>query len=255
MQALMDMIPLFGDVFDRRAAAAPDAVAVEYQGRQLTYGQLAARSASLAAGLVRRGVRRDSLVGVAVGPSLDLPAAILGVLRAGGAWLPLDPSYPADRLRYMIDDSAVRLVLATSGTADRVAVRGVEVIDLDGPADDGPEPPEADRPAAPRVHPASLAYVIYTSGSTGRPKGVALTQRGLANLALAQRLPFEAGPGDRVLQFAPTSFDASVFETVMALYAGATLVLAPRDEIAPGPPLADFLRDQRITHVTLPPSV
>src|SRR5262249_28245259 len=112
-----------------------------------------------------------------------------------------------------------------------------------------------DLPGEPRGRAGDLAYVIYTSGSTGRPKGVALTQGGLANLALAQVAAFALTGDDRVVQFAPISFDASVFEIVMALYSGATLVLAPREDMPPGPGLADFLRDQRITCVTLPPSV
>ncbi|OKK08052.1 non-ribosomal peptide synthetase [Streptomyces sp. CB03234] len=245
--------PLFGEIFDRNVAATPEAIAVEFQDQRLSYRELDDGSARLAAELVRRGVGPDSVVGIAASPSLHLPSAVLGILRAGAAWLPLDPAYPADRLRYMIADSGLTLLVADPQTARDPVYEGLETIspDVDGAA---PAKPLAGEPR-PSPAPGHLAYVIYTSGSTGRPKGVALTHRGLANLARAQSETFGVGPDGRVLQFAPTSFDASVFEMTMALSAGATLVLAPREDIAPGPGLADFLRDHRITHVTLPPSV
>ncbi|MFF3459222.1 amino acid adenylation domain-containing protein [Streptomyces sp. NPDC002730] len=245
--------PLFSEIFDQNVAATPEAIAVEFGDQRLSYRELDDRSARLAAELIRRGVGRDSVVGIAASPSLHLPPAVLGILRAGAAWLPLDPAYPADRLRYMIADSGLSLLVADPDTARDPAYDGLEIISPDaGPA--VPTTPAAGEPW-PLPTPGQLAYVIYTSGSTGRPKGVALTHRGLANLARAQIDTFGVEPDGRVLQFAPTSFDASVFEMTMALYAGATLVLAPRDDIAPGPGLADFLRDRRITHLTLPPSV
>jgi amino acid adenylation domain-containing protein len=248
----MDITPLFGDVFQHRAASAADAIAVEFRDQRLSYRELAAQSARLAAGLTRRGVGRDSIVGVAARPSLELPVAILGILRAGAAWLPLDPAYPAERLRYMVTDSAVTLLLADSRSAAHLGSEDIEVLD---PGRVASEIAGDDLASGPQMRAGELAYVIYTSGSTGPPKGVALTHGGLANLALAQVATFGVAAGDRVAQFAPISFDASVFEMVMALYAGATLVLAPREDMPPGPGLADFLRDRRITHVTLPPSV
>jgi amino acid adenylation domain-containing protein len=248
----MDITPLFGHVFQDRVASAPDAIAVEFRDQRLRYRELASRSARLAAELIRRGVGRGSVIGVAASPSLELPTAILGTLRAGGAWLPLEPAYPADRLRYMAADSGVTLLVADPESAAHLATDDMDVLDPSRFADDGPL---GDPGAGPGVLADDLAYVIYTSGSTGLPKGVTLTHGGLANMALAQVTTFGVASADRVLQFAPISFDASVFEMVMALYAGATLVLAPREDIPPGPGLADFLRDRHISHVTLPPSV
>lgn len=238
--------------FAHQAHQTPDAPAVEFEGRSLTYAELAARAHRCAGTLTARGVGVGTIVGVAARPGLDLVVSILAVIKSGAAWLPLDPAYPTERLRYMVEDSGVGLVLAEPGDAAAFDDL-VEVLapDRDPLAASGPR-----RPAEyPDPGPSDLAYVIYTSGSTGRPKGVMLTRAGLANLVAAQLDIFGAGPGARVLQFAPTSFDASVFEVAMALCAGATLVMAARADIGPGPGLADFLRDHRITHVTLPPSV
>jgi amino acid adenylation domain-containing protein len=243
---MTDTTPLFHEVFLRHVTATPHAPAVEFGASTLSYQDLADRAGALAAELRRRGVGPDTVVGVAARPSLEFAVAVLGIMAAGGAWLPLDPAYPTDRLSYMVADSGIALLVA-GPDALIAGADGIEVI--------APNQPSVAEAPTPDVSADNLAYVIYTSGSTGRPKGVGLTHGGLANLARAQVDAFGAGPGDRVLQFAPTSFDASVFEMTMALYVGATLVLAPRDDIAPGPGLTDFLRARRITNVTLPPSV
>jgi amino acid adenylation domain-containing protein len=261
------MSALFHDIFARHVSANPDAVAVEFEDQQLTYRQLAGMSARLAADLGRRGVAPDTVVGIAATPSLELPVAIMAVMLAGGAWLPLDLAYPAERVHHMVADSGITLLVSPALAAGRFVTDDVKVVQVElataGQVDaelassgsaSGPHLSAAEQ-VAPRVEAANLAYVIYTSGSTGRPKGVALTHGGLANLAAAQAAAFGIGPGARVLQFAPSSFDASVFEIVMAFHAGATLVLAPRDDLAPGPGLTDFLAARHITHVTLPPSV
>ncbi|MFI7602132.1 amino acid adenylation domain-containing protein [Actinoplanes sp. NPDC049681] len=237
--------PLFADIFARQVALTPHTVAVEFRTRTLTYRELDDAAARLATALRERGAGPGTLVGISGSPSHYLPVAVLGVLRAGAAWLPLDPGYPAERLQYMIADSGIRLLVADPVSA-AVLGHGLDVV--------GPDVSTAPSAAVP-VGPHDAAYVIYTSGSTGRPKGVTLTHGGLANLVAAQQAAFDVGPGDRVLQFAPSSFDASVFETVMALATGATLVLASRDALAPGPGLTDLLRRDGITHLTVPPSV
>ncbi|PXX58084.1 amino acid adenylation domain-containing protein/thioester reductase-like protein [Nocardia tenerifensis] len=239
----------FHDAFVRRAATAADLVAVESGDRHLTYRELEVRSARLASHLRALGVGAETLLGVAVDRSPELIVAILAIWRAGAAWVPLDPSYPRPRLEYMLTASKIELVVADEigaaaigNTVRRVAPEAEGDID------------RIEKPSR-TIAPDDLAYAIFTSGSTGRPKGVALAHRGLANLASAQAAAFGVGPGKRVLQFAPTSFDAAVSEVVMALQAGATLVMAPRPALAPGPGLAELLRSARITHVTLPPSV
>jgi amino acid adenylation domain-containing protein len=238
--------PRLPEAFLHRAATTPDAVAVEFEGRQVSYRELAAWSGDLAVRLRGLGVGPDVLVGVALDRSVELVAAILGILRAGGAWVPLDPSYPAERLSYMLADSGVALLVTDSD--DRLPGAGVRRIDPAARAGN-------DGDIAVELGDHNLAYMIYTSGSTGRPKGVLLTHGGLAAMAAAQRRAFAVEPDARILQFAPASFDASVFELTMALCAGATLVLAPRPAIAPGVDLWNTLHRNRITHVTLPPSV
>ena len=241
------------------AAETPDAVAVGRGGTAWTYAELWRRAGRLARRLRALGVGPDVLVGLSAGRDPELVLGVVATLRAGGAWLPLDPAYPADRLRYMVEDARPRVLLTGSALAARegagsvaelAAAVGAEVVLLDG-TEDGEDGGFAG-PATPE--PESLAYVIYTSGSTGRPKGVALSHRGLVNLCAAQAESFAPGPGDRVVQFAPASFDASVFELAMALGAGAEIRLADADDLLPGEPLHRLLGDLRITNATMPPS-
>ena len=181
---------------------------------------------------------------------------ILGILKAGAAYLPLDPTYPADRLAFMLEDSAIRVLLTQAGVLPRLpltAGSAIRTLCLDADWPEIAALPDTD-PAVP-VTAAGLAYCIYTSGSTGRPKGALLAHRGLCNLADEQARQFGMRPGKRVLQFSAFSFDASVWETVMALRSGATLVLAPQETLSSGPDLLKLLRSASITTVTLPPSL
>ncbi|MFG1678319.1 amino acid adenylation domain-containing protein [Micromonospora sp. NPDC049282] len=224
-----------------------DAVALRHGGTALTYGEVHELAGRLATRLNHLGVGPDTVVGLLLPREPDLIVAMLAVLKAGGAFLPLDPAYPAERIRYMLDDAAPVLVLTDAAHAGGVpsATVRVEVVDHDACRT---------LPAGPPAHPVdgeSLAYVIYTSGSTGRPKGVGVPHRALLNLRHAQNQHLDVRPGDQVLQFASPSFDASVWELTMSLSNGATLVLPPPDA-DPGD-----LRAQAdvVTHMTLPPSL
>ncbi len=237
----------FPELFDLRVTTSPDAVAVEYGSTSLTYRELDERAEQVARGLLAAGVRAESIVAIALRRSVDWVTALLGVFRAGAAYLPLDTAHPAERLAYMIDRSGCTLVLADKSAHPElpdVAVPTLGLDELDG---------NAPMPAFPR--PAQSAYVIYTSGSTGRPKGVAVTHGGLADLAATHADRLGVAQGSRVLQFASPGFDASVWELCMALLSGATLVLADDADLGPGRPLAETLTTRRITHVTLPPPV
>ncbi|WP_431041065.1 non-ribosomal peptide synthase/polyketide synthase [Streptomyces sp. P1-3] len=248
----------FSELFDRQVAASPDAVAVVFGTEQLTYRELDAWANRLARLLVRRGVGRESIVGVALRRSPRFWAAALAVLKAGGAYLPLDPEYPEERLAFMVADSGTGLVLADTATAGRLPRLSVPVLCLDeGELDtalaaaDASPLTEADRP---RPTAANSAYVIYTSGSTGRPKGVTVTHTGLAALRATHRERFDVTPDARILHFASPSFDAAVWEALMALTNGATLVVPEQARLV-GDDLARLLAESRVTHATLPPAV
>ncbi|MFJ7589631.1 amino acid adenylation domain-containing protein [Streptomyces sp. NPDC097617] len=247
-------------MFEKQVVAAPEAVALVCGDTSLTYRELDARANRLARVLVGHGVGPESVVGVAVQRSTELWVAVLAVLKAGGAYLPMDAAYPADRLRYMVEDSGARLVLADATTGAELPVLPAPVLLLDAP---GTTASVSGQPAgaltdAERIRPlrvAQTAYVIYTSGSTGRPKGVAVTHNGLAPLLATHVERLKVTAASRVLQFASPSFDASVWEMCMGLLSGATFVLAGKEALAPGAPLAETVARHGVTHVTLPPPV
>jgi len=240
--------------FAEQAARTPENVALVYEGAATTYAELDARANRLAHHLVARGVGLESRVGLVADRTPGVIAGALAIMKAGGAYVPIDPAYPAERLRYVLEDAGVRVVVAPlAASAAGLPSHGVEVIALDAEAEAiasrSPEDPGVD------VGPDNLAYVIYTSGSTGRPKGVLVPHRGVPNLVASQVRRFGVTERSRVLQFASFSFDAAVSESFTALTTGAVLVLAPREALIPGQPLIELLRGERITKATLPPSV
>ncbi|MER8041682.1 amino acid adenylation domain-containing protein [Streptomyces sp. NPDC094032] len=243
------------DLFEERAASAPDAVAVVFGADAVPYAELDARANRLAHVLAARGAGPETVVASALDRSVELVVAVLAVLKTGAAHLPVDPRYPERRIAHILGDAAPALLLADSGTVlpAGTAVPRIDVDDIPDTADtaDMSGPPGGAR----RDEDGLAAYVIYTSGSTGVPKGVVVTRAGLANLAAHQRDTLGVGAGSRVLQFASPGFDAFFWELAMALSAGAALVLAPALSLLPGPGLRRLVDEQRITHATLPPSV
>ncbi|PRY22030.1 non-ribosomal peptide synthetase [Pseudosporangium ferrugineum] len=227
----------------------PGDPALVFEGRTVTYRRLSGRAAALAR-LLRDsyGVTADTVVGVLLDRGADLPVAQLGVLWAGGAWMPLDVSHPPRRWEWQCADAGVRVVLTTRAAAAGLPA-GVTALCLD----------ELDLPAATRpvvaTRPDHLAYVMYTSGSTGRPKGVLVPHRGAADFVASSRELFRMVPGDRVLQFANPCFDVSVFDVFATLAAGATMVGAPREVLLDPDALTGLLREERVTVAHLPPAV
>jgi amino acid adenylation domain-containing protein len=244
------------ELFEARAARAPDASAVVFGEMSLSYGELNARANRLARYLHERGVGPDARVAICAERGVEMIVGLLAILKAGGAYVPLDPAYPVDRLRYMLADAAPVALLTHAAAAGLLDGIDVPVVDL---ANDSPEwsgHPETDvggRGAG--LTSAHPAYVIYTSGSTGLPKGVVVEHRGVCNLVAAQSRDIPVDPGSRVLQFASFSFDACVFEVVMALCKGASLHLPPRGVVLAGEALVRAIEEGEITHVTLPPAV
>ncbi|QDQ09713.1 non-ribosomal peptide synthetase [Streptomyces spectabilis] len=216
------------DLLADAVARHGDRTALVYGERSLTYAELAARTDALAAELRRRGVTADTVVGISMERSMEMVIALWAVMKAGGAYLPLEPDYPAERIQYMIEDSGAALVL-TQSAIDVSALTGARTVlrlDTDGrPVPDGSQNGPA--PAAPvRVAPTDLAYVIYTSGSTGRPKGVMVEHRAAVNRVEWMQNAYALTPDDVVLQKTPFSFDVSVWEFVWPLITGARLVVA-----------------------------
>jgi amino acid adenylation domain-containing protein len=241
------------ELFEEQARRAPDAPALRLGQQVLSYGELDARANRLAQALRGHGVGPDTRVALCLERSFDLVVGLLGVLKAGGAYVPLDPAYPRERLDFMLQDSGATVLLTHSHLRDSLSPGAAHVLALDTHAAALAGQPDS---APARLGTADhLAYVIYTSGSTGRPKGVMVAHRGVLNLA--RHLAHATGiqPGQRVLQFASFSFDAAVYEVTLALLSGATLVLAPREQLLPGQPLVDVLRGQAIDSALLPPSV
>jgi amino acid adenylation domain-containing protein len=204
---------------EAQADRTPDAVAIVHGRTQLSYRELDERANQVAHQLHRLGVGPEEIVGVCLERSPQLIVGLLGVLKAGAAYLPLDPRYPADRLAYMLRDAGASFVITSAELAETVAVPGVRSLPL--PEGDGSvEPPRTDGAGQ-----DNLAYVIYTSGSSGRPKGVQVEHRSLVAFARSSVVEYDLSRSDRVLQFASASFDASAEEIYPTLTAGATLVL------------------------------
>lgn len=238
------------ELIEASAAKSADAIAVVHGREQLTYGEFNARANQLAHALRKRGVGRNVRVGVSLPRSLDFAVCVLGVLKAGGTVVPLDPKYPKERLTFMLEDVAAPLVLTERGLLQAAVPAGTEVVELAA---------ERKRIAAePRGNPATdsipsdIAYVIYTSGSTGRPRGVLLPHAGLANYMTGAVEMFGLARGDRMLQFCSISFDAALEEMFATWTAGAALVFLD-DQVSLEPSeLLDWMGQQRITAVDLP---
>ncbi|MFE5812844.1 amino acid adenylation domain-containing protein [Streptomyces sp. NPDC056479] len=236
---------------EAQARRTPDAPALVHGERTLSYAQLTARSNQLAHHLAAGGVRPGTIVGVALPRSVELIVALLAVLKAGGAYLPLDPGYPPDRLAHVLDDADPVCVVTDAATAGKLPGTGRRHVLLDRtdlerlPTFDPPRP----------LTPSHPAYVIYTSGSTGRPKGVVVPHSAIDNRLRWMQHTYPLAPGDRVLQKTPSGFDVSVWEFFWAFRVGATLVLADPEGHKDPAYLARLIREQAVTVCHFVPSM
>src|SRR5579884_4016550 len=265
-----DVIPAtFPDLFEAQVTRTPDAPALLYTGTSrsglpatelsLSYADLELRANRLAHFLISAGAGPEQVVALALPRSVDIVVAQLAVLKAGAAFLPVDPTYPAERIAFMLADTRPVSVLTRRDIAPVMrGIEGVSLLVLDELAVRSElatmpdrRPTDADR-SFPLVA-EHLAYVIYTSGSTGQPKGVAVTHAGLASFSAAEVDRYAVTAGDRVLQFSSPSFDASILELCMSLPAGAALVVPPPGSLL-GEQLVSVLADRRVTHALIPPA-
>ncbi|HEY6187189.1 MAG TPA: amino acid adenylation domain-containing protein, partial [Pyrinomonadaceae bacterium] len=240
-------------IFEARATETPEAIALIYREEELSYRELNERANQLAQRLLALDIGPETVVAICMERSIEMIVSMLAVLKAGGAYLPLDPSYPSERLAFMLGDARPKILLTKESLVEQLPKCDARIIRVDTEWE-SISALSSDNPA-PALSPDNLAYLIYTSGSTGRPKAVLLSHRGLSNLALSQAAAFAVSPLSRVLQFASPSFDASVSEVFMALTSGAALSLGTADSLFSASNLLELLRHQRITTVTLPPAL
>jgi len=244
------------ELFESQAARSPESTAVIVGDEKMSYGELNRQANQLAHYLQILGVRPDARVAIAVERGFEMIVGLLAVWKAGGAYVPLNPAYPTERLNYIIEDCAPAVLMTQSDLRHRFKINSTSsVIDLtsgDRPWNNQPET-NPDRPSL-MLTSKHLAYVIYTSGSTGKPKGVMIEHHGICNLAQAQSRSFSTVPDSRILQFAPFSFDAYVWEIVMAFSNGAALCFAPKGTNLTEDVLQETIQRNGVTHATLPPA-
>lgn len=261
------------ELFEAQARTTPEAIALVCGEEQLTYRELNRRTDELSQRLIDLGVGRESLVGICVDRSADMLAGLLGILKTGAAYVPLDPAYPSERLSAMLHEARVRVLLTQRKLLERLPVSGAHVLSIDAPANDtqnhhGRNNHPSDRQEAlaepHRAAEASgagdsvsldLAYVIFTSGSTGRPKGVQVTHRSVVNLLLSAAKALDFGRADNLLALTTLSFDIAGLELFMPLITGGRVTLATSEEAGDPTRLGTLITQSRATVVQATPTM
>src|SRR3990172_13328998 len=238
------------ELFEAQVERTPEAIAVVFEDKQLTYSELNARANQLAHYLRKQGVGPEVLVGIYMERSLEMVVGILGILKAGGAYVPLDPTYPKERLAFMLEDTHVPVLLTQERLVSGLPQHGATVVCLD--ADWEVIAQESEASLVSRATAENLAYVIYTSGSTGRPKGVEIQHAGLVNLATWHQRLYSVRPADRATQVASPAFDASVWELWPYLAAGASIHIVDEETRISSSKLLQWLATEGISICFLP---
>jgi len=246
------------EMFEAQAGPNAHKVALVCGGQQLNYGELNQQANRLAHYLIAQGIKADSLVGVCMERSIEFIVALLGILKAGAAYIPIDPSYPKDRMDYMFEDSAASVILTQAHLCDKLPNVALSIIELDSAetCDSLNGFSVENIPCAQLgLHSGHLAYVVYTSGSTGQPKGVMTEHSGLVNYLLTQQEMLCVEADSRVLQFSSMSFVASMYEIWVALVSGSSLYLPDEETVKSADLLSAYIETQGISHARLPPSI
>ena len=236
--------------FEQQVQQTPEATALVMGHQRMAYGDLSRRSNRVARYLARLGVKRGSAVGLCMNRSPDLVVALLGVLKAGASYVPLDPSYPSTRLKLMASDAGLNVIISVAAVPVDWTAESTRVVRLDSEWEAISQEPDAAFLVESSIR--DLAYIMYTSGSTGRPKGVAMPHGPLLNLLQWQLTRSRSAAGSRTLQFAPISFDVSFQEIFATLCSGGSLVLVDDDDRRDPHRLAAVLRDQHVNRLFLP---
>ncbi|WP_255763286.1 non-ribosomal peptide synthetase [Fulvivirga maritima] len=240
---------LIHEIFQEESFNSPEKVAVICNGQSISYKELNERSNQLANYLSKKGIGEGEIIGLLMIKSIDLVVSILGVLKTGAAYLPMDIHHPANRNRYVVESSGIKSLIVTK-TTDEVNDLGVNIISVENEEITN----ESIDYTAPSLNGDNMAYILYTSGSTGIPKGVMIKHSAVLNLIASQTKEFAITKEDNILQFSTVIFDASVEQTWLALLNGATLVLLDNRTITDNKSFNEFLKEHSITHLHATPS-
>src|SRR4051812_32461077 len=238
-------------LLEEQARRTPQAIAVQFEGQALTYAELHARANQLARNLQKRGVKPEILVGLCVERSLEMVVAVLAILKAGGAYVPLDPAYPSDRIKYVLDDARVRVLITQNSLLKFLPQVAADTICVDSWKSFNNEDTS---PLESAVAPENLAYVIYTSGSTGKPKGVQLEHRSVVNFLCSMQREPGLTEADALLAVTTLSFDIAGLEIYLPLLTGARLIVASRAATYDGALLQALLAKSKATVMQATPA-
>jgi amino acid adenylation domain-containing protein/thioester reductase-like protein len=239
------------DLIQEQAKRIPNAVALQFEDDSLTYKELDKRADELAKVLVTQGVQPGTLVGIFANRSLDMMVGLLGVLKAGGAYLPLDPSFPSERLAFMVEDSGASIILTQTSLLFDMPENKAQIICLDALEQVSSTKGKKKTNTA---KPDDLAYIIYTSGSTGKPKGVQIHHQAVVNFLWSMKTDLKLSADDTLLAVTTLSFDIAVLELLLPLTVGARVVIASSDVAADGALLADALANNNATFMQATPA-
>ena len=248
-----DLAKCLHQLIEEQVERSPDRIAVEFAEHKITYRELNNRANQLANYLQKQGIKANNLVGISLERSLEMVVGLLGILKSGGAYVPIDPSYPSDRLSYMLEDSQIDLLLTQEKIIKKLSQNRAKNICLD--KDCQKIERENNNNLVTKITPDNLAYVIYTSGSTGKPKGSMNSHRGICNRLLWMQEEYQLNASDRILQKTPFSFDVSVWEFFWPLLNGARLIIAEPGGHTDSNYLVNIIAEKEITTAHFVPSM